>query len=1113
MSEPVIDNALPEEEGVLEPGTIINGFRIERELGRGAMAIVYLATQLDLDRLVAFKVMSPELAADTEFVSRFVNEARAAAALNHPAIIQAYQVGEIDGQYFFCMEYVDGETLLQMLRRVGKIPVNKTLEWFLQIAEALQYGWDLHRFTHGDIKPENIMINSRGQAKLADFGLARVDGHDYSGQTIMLTPLYAPPELIRGEKFVDECRPDIYAFGASLYHALAGSPPFPGTEAKIVVQRQLNEPLEPLCHRNPEIPKPLSDLVGEMLVKEMQRRLGSWQEVIAGLQACQKGHAGKRLINVHDVRRAQEGSSMRSVLQQEREQGKRQMKTLALVGALVVAGFAGGAFVLLQGGKKTPAPAPAPVAPPAVVAQAPTPVATTEPASTPVAKPAPKKAKKAKKVVVAVKEEQPDVDKEQEQVKPAPATKEKDVLEDDLEPATAEEAEAPKAKAKTAVVDEEPAEGQLQLKKYRMPIELNDKQKVFLQREERLIQMLRGQQPPAPETLEDEALAKLLQPASRKAAQEENFAWKEWQELNRACEIGSVELIDRKLWNLMKHCSQTVLMQRLGTVVEALGEKNSKVSRYYEGRHLLGKLMTLPRLPKEPSERQEVLRQILWLDACFGGEIKGDRRKLFAKMKRQLGNDVVELEGLGNSIHETLTMTGKSLWREPLFSQTVVKKVMAKLKKNERLEEISERMEEQLSMLALLDMGSWNFIRERRKNLNWPKLEKLTFDKLPESGRRVAAETFAAKALLDWRYDDDAKAMRQASWKIHELVQGGWKDGDVALLALELELRLLSRYQDLGAEGMMPLVDEEYETQADELPRVLVRLRRRLVYLWLTVCLERGETEQARAFLEMLQDEGQAELFGFAGRGSHLTDGMQLLRNELDCLQVPKQLLDRALVGESLRFKMACLGEEPLDGLQEGAYRQLFEQELPKGRLTLGDAVFDWVLRRVAYDIRSGELGYAMETIEWALNQRAICMFPYLGRLLFLRTGVLLYHGLTGGIEDMQMLAQGATVLSKGERKLLEALAKGELLKEQGESDSAKRQTMSTWQAWLATCQWLGSKGTDEQLDTVRLHLANAAQGAPPAERCLIAGLKRHLDKRLKKEAENETSDSEHKEP
>ncbi|NMA45949.1 MAG: serine/threonine protein kinase [Lentisphaerae bacterium] len=274
----------------LAPGTVINGYRIERELGRGAMAVVYLATQLDLERPVALKVLSTELAADAEFVARFFNEARAAASMSHPHIVQAYDAGIAEGGiYYFCMEFVDGETLLQRLNRQTRLDAQTCVAMALDIADALNFGWQRQKFTHGDIKPENIMINSHEQAKLADFGLAKVEGHDYDGTDIMLTPLYAPPELIRGERGKKDCRSDIYAFGATLYHALAGTPPYPGTNAQTVLQRHLKEPLEPLRQRYPKAPQWFSDLIGRMLEKDPAKRPQSWDEVIEGLKKVQSG--------------------------------------------------------------------------------------------------------------------------------------------------------------------------------------------------------------------------------------------------------------------------------------------------------------------------------------------------------------------------------------------------------------------------------------------------------------------------------------------------------------------------------------------------------------------------------------------------------------------------------------------------------------------------------------------------------------------------------------------------------------------------------------------------------------------------------------------------------
>jgi len=265
----------------LPTGTTVAGYRIERELGRGNMAIVYLATQLNLERHVALKIMTEEMAEDEEFVGRFFNEARAAAALTHPNIVQAYDAGVTEGNvYYFAMEYVEGETLEDRVQREGFLEPPTAIRMALDIAEALDYGWQHHRLTHGDIKPENIMLDKHGQTKLADFGLAKVAGQDFQSSSLMLTPLYAPPEVIQGQHVSGDCRADIYSFGATLYHMLAGTPPFAGTNPDEVMQRQVSEPITPLYKTNPSVPKEVSDNIGFLLVKPPEQRPADWQTVI-----------------------------------------------------------------------------------------------------------------------------------------------------------------------------------------------------------------------------------------------------------------------------------------------------------------------------------------------------------------------------------------------------------------------------------------------------------------------------------------------------------------------------------------------------------------------------------------------------------------------------------------------------------------------------------------------------------------------------------------------------------------------------------------------------------------------------------------------------------------
>ncbi len=285
--------------GYLEPGTVLTGnykYQIVSEVGRGAMAVVYLAKQIDLERSVAVKILSSELASNTSFVLRFFNEVRTAAALSHPNIIQAYDAGIANGDiYYFAMEYVNGETLLRRLLREGHLEVVPALKYATEIASALNYGWQRQRLTHGDIKPENIMVNDLDQAKLADFGLAKVTGHEYEGQELMLTPHYASPELIKGLRPKEDCRADIYAFGASLYHLLSGRPPFPGNDGHEVMKRHLQEPVEPLFLRCQGVRPDLSDFIASMLEKNPEGRPVDWMAVLNSLERCSNsyGRSGK----------------------------------------------------------------------------------------------------------------------------------------------------------------------------------------------------------------------------------------------------------------------------------------------------------------------------------------------------------------------------------------------------------------------------------------------------------------------------------------------------------------------------------------------------------------------------------------------------------------------------------------------------------------------------------------------------------------------------------------------------------------------------------------------------------------------------------------------------
>lgn len=346
------------------PGTEIAGYRIERELGRGAMAVVYRAIQLNLQRPVALKVLSPELAKNQEFVGRFFNEARAAAALSHANIIQAYDAGLTEaGIYYFAMEYVEGETVQDRIVRDGAIPVRTALRMATDIADALDYGWQRQRLTHGDIKPENIMVNTEGETKLADFGLAKVAEHDFAGSDVMLTPLYASPEAIRGQLQKGDCRGDIYSFGATLYHMIAGHPPFPGHGTEEVLERHLNEALTPLSAVATDLPHGVSDFVGALLEKEAAKRPQEWRVILATLRDLSRG---KVRAPVRKMRVSPSGAPRSPVVVHQRQKRGSLVLPMMIVVALLTVGI--GAFIVFHGSGTVPEPPPAPPTPEVAVA-------------------------------------------------------------------------------------------------------------------------------------------------------------------------------------------------------------------------------------------------------------------------------------------------------------------------------------------------------------------------------------------------------------------------------------------------------------------------------------------------------------------------------------------------------------------------------------------------------------------------------------------------------------------------------------------------------------------------------------------------------------------------
>jgi serine/threonine protein kinase len=279
----------------IAPSTVIGGFKIVKEIGRGSNGVVYLAEQTSLDRKVALKILPDAKAKDPNFVKDFLKEARAAARLNYSGIIQVYDAGVTnDGIYFLAMELIEGKSLENILQSKGALKPKNAVKIMLKIAKALEYSWNKENLFHGDVKPDNIMIRKDGQPKLADFGLAKTI-FDEKSEEIMATPMYAPPEVIRAEHKKIGFKSDMYSFGVTLYEILSGSPPFNEADCEKVLSMHLRKHHIPLTEQMPEVDKSLSDLVDKLLSKNPKQRPASWTEIVKSLQAFQNKKSGSKL--------------------------------------------------------------------------------------------------------------------------------------------------------------------------------------------------------------------------------------------------------------------------------------------------------------------------------------------------------------------------------------------------------------------------------------------------------------------------------------------------------------------------------------------------------------------------------------------------------------------------------------------------------------------------------------------------------------------------------------------------------------------------------------------------------------------------------------------------
>jgi hypothetical protein len=266
-------------------GTLLSGrYRLESKLGSGGMSTVYLAEDETLDRPVAVKVLHREISDEPDQLERFRLEARSAAKLSHPNLVTVIDAGEDGGTPYIVFEYVDGETLKQRIEREGPLGVDEAVAYAIEIGRGLQAA-HTRRLVHRDIKPQNVLIDSEGRAKVADFGIARsLEQHGMTAPGRVLgTTDYVSPEQAMGED-VDE-RSDVYSLGIVLYEMLTGEVPFEAETQVGVAMKHVNDPMPDVQAVRPEVSAAVAGVVDRATSKDLDQRYWSVADMVDDLEA------------------------------------------------------------------------------------------------------------------------------------------------------------------------------------------------------------------------------------------------------------------------------------------------------------------------------------------------------------------------------------------------------------------------------------------------------------------------------------------------------------------------------------------------------------------------------------------------------------------------------------------------------------------------------------------------------------------------------------------------------------------------------------------------------------------------------------------------------------
>jgi len=270
---------------IMKGQKINDRYQIMRSIGEGGMANVYLAHDIILDRDVAVKVLRGDLSNDDKFVRRFQREALSASSLSHPNIVEVYDVGEDDGKYYIVMEYIDGKTLKELVKKRGGLTLAEVVDIMAQLADGISVAHDAY-IIHRDIKPQNVMILESGLVKITDFGIALALNSTSLTQTnsVMGSVHYIPPEQASGKGCT--IKSDIYSLGILMYELVAGRVPFKGDNAVEIALKHMKDPIPSVRKANAAIPQSVENIILKACAKNPKNRYNSAKEMYMDLKTC-----------------------------------------------------------------------------------------------------------------------------------------------------------------------------------------------------------------------------------------------------------------------------------------------------------------------------------------------------------------------------------------------------------------------------------------------------------------------------------------------------------------------------------------------------------------------------------------------------------------------------------------------------------------------------------------------------------------------------------------------------------------------------------------------------------------------------------------------------------